>query len=209
MPLGLLSRVAVAADRKDEELGKVRVRHVLESLGVAACPCILNLDHAPALCEPRLACVPQPFDLPNFENESLWNCLVPTRLALQVQILQHRQIFPMQLALHLLELLVRTVRPLAIRCRCVSNAHTVLSCRDSTRLLPIIEDFVAGLLDRFQVSLLDWDHVLPPPLSLLNVLLDALKFILEGGEELRVTVVEEFAILVFRLVFFNFGLLIG
>ena len=85
----------------------------------------------------------------------------------------------------------------------------MLSRRDSARLLPIIEDFVAGLLDRFQVSLLDWDHVLPPPLSLLNVLLDALKFVLEGREELRVAVVEEFAILVFRLVFFNFGLLIG
>ena len=51
--------------------------------------------------------------------------------------------------------------------------------------------------------------VLPPPLSLLDVLLDALKFVLEGGEKLRVTVVEEFAILVFWQVFFNFGLLIG
>ena len=52
-------------------------------------------------------------------------------------------------------------------------------------------------------------HILPQTLLLLNVLLDALKFILEGREELRVTVVEEFAVLVFSLLLFNFGLLIG
>ena len=208
MPLRLLSRVAVATDWKDEELGEVRVRHVLESLGVAASARILHLHHAPALREPRLTCIPQPFDLPNLEDEPLWDRLVPTRLALQVQILQHRQILPMQLAFHLLELLVGAVRPLPVRRRCVSNAHAVLSRRDSAGLLPIIEDLVAGLLDRSLVPLGRGD-VLTPPLSLLNVLLDALKFILEGGEELRVTVVEEFAILVFRQVFFNFGLLIG
>ena len=114
----------------------------------------------------------------------------------------------MQLAFHLLELLVGAVRPLSIRRRCVSNAHTVLSRRDSAGLLPIIEDLVAGLLALFMMPLGRGD-VLPPPLSLLNVLLDALKFILEGGEELRVTVVEEFAVLVFSLLRFNFGLFIS
>ena len=149
MPLRLLSWVTVATDWKDEELGEVRVRHVLEGLGVAASACILYLHHAPALREPRLACIPQPFDLPNLENEPLWNRLVPTRLALQVQILQHRQVLPMQLGFHLLELLVRTLRPMPVRCRCVSNAHAMLSRRDSAWLLPIVEDLVAGLLDRF------------------------------------------------------------
>lgn len=52
-------------------------------------------------------------------------------------------------------------------------------------------------------------HIFPESLLLLDVLLDARKLVFECRKELRVTVVEEFAILVFLLLFTYLGLLIG
>ena len=56
-------RIIGTTDRKNEELGEVRVRHVFARFRVAASASILHLHHAPALSEPGLACVPEPLNL--------------------------------------------------------------------------------------------------------------------------------------------------
>lgn len=87
------------------------------------------------------------------------------------------------------------------------ETHTVFARRDATWLLPVVEDFIARVLDLFLGRRLD--HVLPQSLLLLNVLLNALELVLEGVEQLRVAVVEELAVLVLLLSNLYFALFIG
>ena len=75
------------------------------------------------------------------------------------------------------------MRPLAIRGGCLSDTtahHAVLPSRYAARLLPIVENFTASLLLLPDMMSLGRGHILTQSLLLLDILLDALKFVLEG-----------------------------
>ena len=91
------------ADREDVQLGEVRVLDVAVRLRVDAVAGELDLDYAPAVREPRVRCVPEAGDLPDFKEESLWYGVVPARLALNVEVLVHRKVLSLEARLHLAE----------------------------------------------------------------------------------------------------------